>query len=312
MTNALRCLALLITAGGADAVARDAPAVTIPATYQHDLRAGTDGPGYRLFVALPPGYDPGGSDRYPTLFVLDGNVVFPFATMTQQMFGLFGETPNLIVVGIGYPVRFFPETVASRWHDLTPSRKPDIDSAQSVQFGVELRSGGAAKFLRFLRDDAIPFVDAAYRTNGDRAVLGHSLGGLFALYTLFESPDLFQRYGISSPSLQFSGEDMFTREAAYAERHDALPARVFISLGSEEFDIAMPAARLTDLLVKREYRGLALESHVFQDENHVSVFPAAFSRGLRFLYAAEIPSLAGRDGTESEVPHERVEVTVGE
>lgn len=39
-------------------------------------------------------------------------------------------------------------------------------------------------------------------------------------------------------------------------------------------------------LERREYQGLELRAHVFQDETHVSVFPAAFSRGLRWLYAA--------------------------
>lgn len=183
-------------------------------------------------------------------------------------------------------MQFFPETIGSRYHDLTPTHRPELHREQSARFGFDVRSGGAAEFLRFLREEAIPFVDANYRTTGDRSLWGHSLGGLFALYTLFESPELFQRYGISSASLHFSEEALFAQEAAYADAHRALPARVFVSLGSEEEDISLSTARLIDVLQKREYENLALGSQVFQDETHVSVFPAAFTRGVRFLYAA--------------------------
>jgi predicted alpha/beta superfamily hydrolase len=52
-----------------------------------------------------------------------------------------------------------------------------------------------------LRDEIIPLVERSYRITDDRGIMGHSLGGLFAAYALFEAPDLFRRYGILSPSL---------------------------------------------------------------------------------------------------------------
>src|SRR5690606_24635364 len=204
----------------------------------------------------------------------------------QRMFTLFREMPDVIVVGVGYPVQFFQETFAPRWHDLTPWQHPGLDASESAKRGMELRSGGAPEFLRFIRSQVIPFVDENYRTTGDRTLYGHSFGGLFALYTLFEAPDLFGRYAISSPSLNFTADPVFELEEAYADAHDTLPVRVFLSYGSEEDQISMPAARLADVLGKREYEGLELQVHVFQDETHVSVFPAAFSRALRWLYAA--------------------------
>ena len=267
-------------------LAGEPPAVTLPGTVQHDLRAAANDAAYRLFIGLPPAYDPDGERRYPVTYVLDGNVVFPFAVNTLRMFALFGETPETIVVGVGYPVQYFPETLALRWRDFTPTRVEALDREQSARFGVELRSGGAPAFLRFLREEAIPFVDANYRTTGDRSLWGHSLGGLFALYAMFEAPGLFQQYGVSSPSLQVGEEALWARESAYAEAHRALPARVFVSLGSEEADISTQAARLVEQLRKRNYENFALESQVFRDETHVSVFPGAFSRGVRFFHAA--------------------------
>jgi predicted alpha/beta superfamily hydrolase len=284
--GSIRTSLLAIVLAAAIQPAAGKEAVTVPGTFQHDLVAGTEGPTYRLFVAVPPDYEARQDRRYPVAYVLDGNATFPFAVNVQRMFTLFGEMPEVIVVGVGYPVQFFPETFAPRWHDLTPWQNAELDASESAKRGLELRSGAAPAFLRFLRGQAVPFVDENYRTTDDRALYGHSFGGLFALYVLFEAPELFRRYAISSPSLNFSADPVFALEAAYAEAHDALPARVFLSHGSEEHAISMTMAQLADVLRKREYRGLELEAHVFQDETHVSVFPAAFSRALRWLYAA--------------------------
>ena len=275
-------LTLLLMTGPASA---EPLPVTVPAAFQHDLAAGPGGTAYRVFVGLPADYDARGDKRYPVTYVLDGNVSFPVTVNIQRMYQLFRETPEMIVVGVGYPVEFFPETFAARWRDLTPWRNDVLDAAQSAQRGIELRSGGGADFLRFLREHAIPFVDENYRTTGERALYGHSLGGLFTLYALFEAPELFGRFAASSPSLDFSEESVFVLEAAYADAHDALPARLFLSFGSEEPRIAGAVVRLTDLLRAREYDGFTLRSQVFQDESHASVYPAALSTGLRFLYA---------------------------
>ncbi|HLT90327.1 MAG TPA: alpha/beta hydrolase-fold protein [Woeseiaceae bacterium] len=285
-------LAIVLAAAIPPAAATEA--VTVPATFQHDLAADTERPTYRLFVAVPPDYEAQQDRRYPVTYVLDGNVTFPFAVSMQRMFALFRETPEMIVVGVGYPVQFFPETIASRWRDLTPWSNRAVDASEAEKLGPGLRSGGGPEFLRHLREEVIPFVDAHYRTTDDRALYGHSFGGLFALYALFEAPDLFRRYAISSPSLNFTPDPVFALEAAYAEAHDALPARVFLSYGSEEHQIAMPVARLVDILEKREYQGLELQAHVFQDETHVSVFPAALSRAVRWLYAAPAGDLQAK------------------
>ncbi len=280
-------LGLLLVAARPAALAGESTPVILPATVQHDLSGGPGGAAYRLFIGLPPGYDPGGDTHYPVAYVLDGNVVFPFAVVTHRMFVVFNEAPETIVVGVGYPVRFFTETVAARWQDMTPLPDRALDKEQSARFGLDMRSGGAPEFLAFLRDEIIPYVDANYRTTQDRSLWGHSLGGLFALYTLFEAPELFRHYGISSPSLQFNEEAVLAQESAYAEQHRALPARAFVSLGSEENDISAHAARLIDVLEKREYADFVLRSHVFPDETHLSVFPAAFTRSLRFFYGSE-------------------------
>ena len=64
------------------------------------------------------------------------------------------------------------------------------------------KNGGAANFLRFIREELQPFIDKEYPTiPSDRGYFGDSLGGLFGLYALFNEPETFNRYIIGSPSI---------------------------------------------------------------------------------------------------------------
>jgi predicted alpha/beta superfamily hydrolase len=57
-------------------------------------------------------------------------------------------------------------------------------------------AGGADSFLRFIREELLPEVDRKYRTAPFRILMGHSLGGLFALHAFSRSPGLetFRRH----------------------------------------------------------------------------------------------------------------------
>jgi pimeloyl-ACP methyl ester carboxylesterase len=50
-----------------------------------------------------------------------------------------------------------------------------------------VKTGGGGKFLSFLKQELIPLIDQTYRADPNgRVLVGHSYGGLFALYALFE------------------------------------------------------------------------------------------------------------------------------
>ena len=84
----------------------------------------------------------------------------------------------------------------------------------------------------------------------------------------------------------------FDYEARYAATHNDLPATVFLSVGALEAILepefaAMVAnvQELTEVLMSRQYPGLKLISHIFEDETHYSVIPATMSRGLRAVFS---------------------------
>jgi hypothetical protein len=286
-------LALALATG---ANAQEAVTVSLPGTHQYDLVSATTGHPYRLYVSTPDGYAEDDMARYPVLYLLDGYLSFPAAVSARASMDMFGELERAIIVGIGDGEHAFDSWFTNRWRDYTPSADPAADSSAAQSFGQPLEtvhSGGGPDFLRVLREEVLPFIDETYRTSPDRGLSGHSFGGLLATYVLFEAPDLFQRYGINSPSLWWHGEEMFETEAAFAETHTALPAHVFLSVGSEEGrSMVQSMERLAEILRSRGYEGLTVDAVVFEDETHTSVVPAMVARTLRVLYA--LPASAPR------------------
>ncbi len=150
-------------------------------------------------------------------------------------------------------------------------------------------SGGGKSFLEFIADELMPFVAAQYRVKpNDRTFVGHSYGGLFGTFVLLTQPEMFQRYILVSSSFWYDERVVFKLEQAYGDTHDALPAKVFFAVGGLENQPMIDAMQeLIRVLQSRSYKGLAIAGHVFEDETHNSVFPAALTRGLRVVFSDE-------------------------
>jgi len=137
---------------------------------------------------------------YPVLYCLDANVKFGMISNVVNSLGtLTKEIPEIIVVGIAYPIIGLEDWVKGRNRDLTPTMIPEHEKYWVDRFSlatgrddIVVQSGKAYKFLDFIRIELIPFIESKYRiSSNDRALHGTSLGGLFTLYALFEHPGIF-------------------------------------------------------------------------------------------------------------------------
>jgi len=277
------CLILpfLTLAGTAGCNTAERPRATLYDTEVRSLSSSFAEQEYRLFVALPRGYADS-EERYPVLYVLDADIYFGTITETARLLPLEGfflgrqSVPDLIVVGIAYPGGF-DEMSQKRGRDFTPTSEFVADP--------ESEPDGAARFFRFLKEQAIPFVDETYRTDpGDRALIGTSAGGTFILDTLLRHPGTFQRYVATSPRMD---EILIRHEAAYAEQHRDLGAVLYLSAGTEgeiEQQIAAGVEKFHASLSARKYPGLRLVHESLEGENHVSAQPTAFTHGLKAVY----------------------------
>jgi predicted alpha/beta superfamily hydrolase len=263
--------------------------VTIPDTELRMLSSPIVGQEFSICVALPHTYSKDSSNAYPVIYVPDANASFGIVTETVRWLTFFNDIPEVIVVGIGYPVRSFKEAQGLRTRDLTPTEtdwyetwwKPRLSDAPA-----DAGSGGAANFLRFSREELIPFVDTNYRTlPGDNTLMGFSLGGLFALYTLFIQPDTFRSYVVGSPSVWWDDEMILSLEKDFAAQHSDLPAKVFLSVaGNEEAAMIANMYQVTDVLRSRQYKSIEIVTHFFEGETHMSNTAAFVSWGLRAAF----------------------------
>jgi predicted alpha/beta superfamily hydrolase len=261
--------------------------LTIRGIYSHDFVSAINGQHYQITIALPTGYSSDDSNRYPVMYILDGDPDLPLAALIQRDLAYGHEVPDFIMVGIGYQVIDFLSSRPFRTLDYTPTHAPKIDSIMTTNHHMKMTSGGSAKFLKLIQDEIVTYIDHTYKTNRDRALTGHSFGGLFAVYALFHDPELFNRYLISSPSLDWDDEEIFREEARfYSSGHKTLRAKIFISAGSLEPEpMISEMKKLVNLLKKRNYIGMDISEQVFTDETHLSVLPIVISRGLRDIYS---------------------------
>jgi predicted alpha/beta superfamily hydrolase len=248
------------------------PQVTIPDTEVRTLASSYVDQEYNIFVALPPGYADS-DETYPTLYTTDGDMIFGAIAQIARTLGLGKERPQLIIVGIGYPVH---------WTDTQPYRVRDYVPAGWLD---DPHAGEAKNFVQFVRKELIPWVESEYRVDPeDRCYVGDSLGGLLGLYILLSQPDTFSRYLIGSPWMLQDDPQAFSYERDYAAHHSDLPARVFMAAGSLEPGSLVPNVRKMAIALHcRGYDSLQLTMRIFEDQTHTSVIPY-FLTGLAEVY----------------------------
>ena len=264
------------------------PPVTLVGTEVRPLVSNAvEGMEYRIFVTLPKGYDTS-SERYPTLYFLDAWDRFGIITETYRLLRWFNEIVPILIVGISFEADD-AEDLYYRSRDYFPTYVPPEKLAERFGPGAASlipTSGGAPNFLRFFQGELFPLIEREYRVDpSDRGLFGHSAGGNFAAWVLFNTPEVFQRYLIGSPFLRWDEGLAYRQEAAYAERHSALSARVLLSIGSEEAQVRVAGLmRLRDAMESRNYEGLDLACTIFEGETHMSGLPVTYSTALVKLY----------------------------
>lgn len=265
---------------------------------------------YDINIGFPPRYKQNPQRRYPTLIVTDGKGLFPLANSMARRLGderIAGEgrIRQLLIIGIGAPFeegqlaetrRRVYEFSPTDWHSKADFSQYMQDFCRK-DMGVEPAQcvGGAARFLQFITTELLPELAKRYRIDlEDLGLSGHSAGGFFTTWVMFQESSPFKRYIASSPVMNYGNGEIFRQETRYASAHRDLPIGVYMSSGVLEIDeagiedlgrIVSGQAQLASLLRRRNYPTLALYSEFQQGLGHEDVPPASFARGLRLLYA---------------------------
>jgi predicted alpha/beta superfamily hydrolase len=269
----------------------DFPRATIPETIVRTITSRQVDQDFRISVALPYSYASQPARTYPTIYLLDANVYFGMVTELTRIMAVNGELPQTIVVGIGYPMdeplqEVLMPFMILRIRDFTPVVDSRWEKELEEDWGRKVPTGGASQFLAFLENELIPLIEEDYRSASDRRVLaGHSLGGLFVLYTLFHRANLFSAYSAGSPALQRGNAITFDYASTFAKQNNRAPARLYVGIGEREQ--APASATLSDmlhlasLLESDSQQGFILTKHIIPNCGHAAATAPTFQAGLQ-------------------------------
>ncbi len=218
-----------------------------------------------LNIYLPEGYATCDTCKYPVIYLLDGSADEDFIHVAGLVqfcnFSWINILPPSIVVGIANVDRkrdfTFPTTIEKDKKDFPTT-------------------GGSANFIAFLDRELQPFIEAKYRTAGDKTIIGQSLGGLLATEVLFKNPALFNQYIIISPSLWWDGESLLTQFPKSFPKN----TKVHVSVGNEGKVMERDAKKLYK---KLKAAGLPTAFNCLGKEDHASIMHLALFEAFKWL-----------------------------
>ena len=221
-----------------------------------------------LLIATPEGYDQE-TDRYPVLYVLDGDENFVQAVGIVRSLRGSDRIPPMLVVGVGN---------TERTRDLTPRTEVENE----IRFFP--KSGGADTFLKFISGELIPYVNGHYRTRPYKVLVGHSLGGLFAIYTLASSPTLFNAYIAIDPTLSWNDDAAVTNLGTVFKETPKLSSDLYITATDEGGPALSADYKLCGILNQRTPKGFRWTFKQMSGETHLSIPHQSIYSGLDHIF----------------------------
>ena len=227
---------------------------------------------YPITIKLPRSYQKQNQKRYPVVYLLDANYSLPIASGASRFMMNSGAIEEVIIVAVGYQNGV--SGLNSRIYDYTPFE----DSSW------QRKTGGESQYLNYLKHSVLPYIKAHYRTNQKSTLVGNSLGGLFAAYTLFTEPSLFSNYIIGSPSVWFKQHSLLTLPVVPAVK----ATKVYIGIGeleeSEGEKMVSGARQLADKVNKQSGALVTTNLFVIPQARHATAFPTTITQALDWIY----------------------------
>jgi predicted alpha/beta superfamily hydrolase len=215
------------------------------------------GEDYTIYIHFPPGYDTT-KTKYPVLYMTDGDWNMTVAMNCFNMLRQDYETTEPLIVGIGYGTR--PN---KRSRDLNPA-------------------GGGPKFLDFIEQEVMPFVQRKYRVTDNKALYGYSFGGMFTTYVLFEHPDLFNMIFIGAPGN--GGNELIPAAQKYFTTHKDLNCKVFAGVGSFEHTVVSNITQFKAYMEKQNCKNLEIATAITPNAGHGAALAQVMQNAISFAY----------------------------
>ncbi|SFT57323.1 alpha/beta hydrolase-fold protein [Mesorhizobium sp. YR577] len=285
------------------------PALIANTTVQ-DFVPAKGGEPYRIFTYIPAAPEP--ETGWPVLYMTDGNAAIATAVdavRAQANYPLGTGIQEGVIVAIGYPVEGAYDPLRRSW-DLGPP--PGKTYPPFYENTPDVRTGGAGDFLAFIEDELKPWIEGRVKIDrSQQALYGHSFGGLFALYALFNRPLAFQTWISASPAIYWEDRVLDrSLEAFEANLPEGLIADLILSAGEYETEKLAPfqiggadetkrleqkkvtrtdefAKDMAERLNRLSPDKLKASFELHPGENHMSILPVTVNRAVQAAFAAK-------------------------
>ena len=252
--------------------------VTVPSlgaqSHTYHIRSKILGEERTFHVNLPPNYSVA-RQRYQVTFLLDGHLK-----------------------------AFFDLTVASAGYDITTGGPHEFAIPPQIVVGVEQKQrsvdlgSNQEAFDRFLAEELVPYIDKEFRTVPYRTLIGHSLGGRFALFTACRNPGMFPAIIAISPGV---GDSTGFKAITDCLRRDFTANRtvlrqLVLTAGDQEGRLYAATVRLRDFVRDSAppiWRMLLVDGTGL---GHTDTPFAAIPRGIRFVHEAAVWEMPAAQG----------------
>lgn len=232
-------------------------------------------------VSLPTSYKNSPDKKYVVAYVLDGErskflEVSGVAQSMHSAFNLKLQIPELIIVSIEN---------TDRTRDFTPTNSLNYLDREDI--AAFKSSGKANDFMNFIEKELMPEINKSFRTVPQSMIIGHSMGGLFALHCLIENPSLFSYYLLIDPSWFWDHNYIGKRGKEVLGKRTDLKARIYIALANNMLDDKRHykwGNQFYNLLKNNKSPDLKVKLKYFEDEKHLTVPVPATYYGLRYVF----------------------------
>jgi len=218
-----------------------------------------------ILVSLPANYQQDKDKIYPVIYLTDANMQLPHAA--PMIHYLAGGISELIVVGI---------QTFDRHNELSPYH----------QDGTEFsKSQGAEKLLSFIETEVKPLINQTYRTAPFEILSGHSLGGLFTMFTFARHPEKFDAYFALSPTLAWAeGKLLEQIEHSLVSLENN---KILVAYSEKETPFVKQYAAFEKFLALMETKApssLDISARFISGEDHMTIAHLGLYHALRYTF----------------------------
>lgn len=222
----------------------------------------------KIQILLPESYLSNTQATYPVIYLIDGDYTFQGVSGMLDFMANKGQLiPDVILVGIA-------DKGTDKYRQyMTPAGLTESAEKDS--------SGKAKQFLNFLEKEVKPYISKNYRTANNSILVGHSMGGLFVLNALFESPNSFEHFLSLSPSVWLNDYAIMEKAKNFIGKSKHKKASLYLSLGGETRQGVYGILQLLDEEQPKNIQWLF--SH-YPNENHNSVGLVSLRGHLKSIF----------------------------